>query len=55
VVLGKDGKDNFTDRVKIEVLQGIKRKRIILRTLTHREANGIRYNFCKNCPVKTCY
>jgi DNA-directed RNA polymerase sigma subunit (sigma70/sigma32) len=51
-VLEEDGDDNFTHHVQNEVLEGIKRERDILRTLTHRETNGIRYRFGKNCPVK---
>jgi hypothetical protein len=36
VVLEEHGEDNCTDRVKNEVLQGIKEERSILRTLTYR-------------------
>jgi hypothetical protein len=47
----------LTDRVKSEVLQGIKEERNILRTstVTHREANSIRCIFRGNCHIKTCY
>ena len=52
MVLEKDGKISWTDRVRNEVLLRVKEQRNILHEISKRKANWIGHSLCRNCLLQ---